>query len=341
MHGYDGVLRSGSGHDINQERVQVETARILRAHNLTYEGTRTLAVPGSPAAEYTRDEMVSLGVPVESYCKPVPEEEVSGSGWTCYTVERRRWAFRSDWLKDQLARTAFEIDRLRNNRRGDTCVIVGNGPSLNQTDLGQLEGTDVFCSNYAHLNAELFRCATYLSVVNNLVAEQGAASFSMLQGVTKFFPYWLAYCIVPDESTYFFKSVGRPEFSTDINENVSWRHTVSFFQLQLAYGLGYHRVALIGFDHSYAQKVGVQEGAVIEQESPDQNHFDPRYFKGKKWHAADVDNMEAMYRLAKQAYEADGREIVNATVGGHLELFRRVELAEYIGGGIPHREPVR
>lgn len=341
VHGYDGVLRSGAGHDTNEERVQAETARILRAHNQTYEGTRALAEPESPAAEYTRDVMASLGLPVESHCKPVPEDQVTGSGWTCYTVERQRWAFRTEWLNDQLARTAFEMNRLRSSRRGDTCVIVGNGPSLNQTDLGQLEGTDVFCSNYAYLNAELFRHATYLSVVNNLVAEQGAASFSMLRGVTKFFPYWLAYCIVPDELTFYFKSVGRPEFSTDINENVSWRHTVSFFQLQLAYGLGYRRVALVGFDHSYAQKAGVQEGAVIEQVSADQNHFDPKYFKGKKWHAADVDNMEAMYRLAKQAYEADGREIVNSTVGGHLELFRRVELREYIGSGVPHREPVR
>ncbi|MEO0630380.1 MAG: hypothetical protein AAFY46_06595, partial [Planctomycetota bacterium] len=186
-------------------------------------------------------------------------------------------------------------------------------------------------SNYAHLKPELFEKATYLCVVNNLVAEQGAAAFNLLRGVTKVFPYWLGYCIDADDDTLFVNSVGYPKFSTDINENISWRHTVSFFHMQLAYGLGYARVALVGFDHSYRQAASFAEGDVVEQKDADQNHFDPRYFKGKKWHAADVDNMEAMYRLAKDAYEADGRTIVNATVGGHLELFERADLAAFVG----------
>ena len=38
--------------------------------------------------------------------------------------------------------------------------------------------------------------------------------------------------------------------------------------------------------------------------------------------------MEEMYRLAKEAFEEDGREIVNATVGGKLELFPRQTLEQ-------------
>lgn len=339
--GFDGVLRTAESGGDDEAPISKETGRILRAHNLTYHGIHALTEPKIPAAEQTKAEMESLGIEIAQHCKPVDAETKSGNGWLCYTVERQRWAFRSGWVQEQLDRTAEEIDKLKARRRGETCVIVGNGPSLNKTDLSLLDGVDVFCSNYAHLNKELFGRATYLSVVNNLVAEQGAADFSMLRDVTKLFPYWLGYCVVPDDETYFFKSVGRPEFSTDILQNVSWRHTVSFFHLQIAYGLGYRRVALIGFDHSYAQKAGVAEGAVIEQDDADENHFDPSYFKGKRWHAADVDNMEAMYLLSKEAYEADGREIVNSTVGGHLELFDRVVLAEYLAGGYAKQEPVR
>jgi hypothetical protein len=85
---------------------------------------------------------------------------------------------------------------------------------------------------------------------------------------------------------------------------------------------------MIGFDHSYKQAPGVVESAVIQSNEDDVNHFDAAYFKGKKWQAADVDNMEAMYRLAKDAFEEDGRTIINATVGGKLELFERLPLAQ-------------
>ena len=45
--------------------------------------------------------------------------------------------------------------RLRDLRRHDTCFVVGNGPSLNQTDLSLLEGRDVITVN-AMVNTPLF-----------------------------------------------------------------------------------------------------------------------------------------------------------------------------------------
>ncbi len=98
--------------------------------------------------------------------------------------------------------------------------------------------------------------------------------------------------------------------------------------MHLAYGLGYRRVALIGFDHSYVQPKGVKEEEMILDYGKDENHFIETYFQGKEWQAADVDMMEEMYKLAKDAFESDGREIVNATEGGELELFRRMDLED-------------
>lgn len=329
--GFDGILKNAANTAVSsEEAIAGETKRILAAFNLRHDSLERLKNPDIQPIRRTVTRMKELGLALEPVCKRVEPETPSGNGYQCYTVADQCWGFSSHWLHAQMQRTEAAIARLRQERRGDTCIIVGNGPSLNDTDLSLLDGTDVFVSNFAPLSKDLFSRATFLSVVNNLVAEQGAVDFNLLNGVTKFFPYWLGYCIVPDEQTYLFKSIGKPEFSTDLMANVSWRHTVSFFHLQLAFGLGYKRVALVGFDHSYRQQAGIAEGEVIEQEDEDENHFDPRYFKGKKWHAADVDNMEAMYRLAKAAFESDGREIVNATVGGHLELFDRAELGEYL-----------
>ena len=49
-----------------------------------------------------------------------------------------------------------------------------------------------------------------------------------------------------------------------------------------------------------------------------------------KWQLPDLLNSEVSYSLAKQNYEAFGRKIYNATVGGNLELFDRVNLKDFI-----------
>ena len=330
VNGLDGILKNSGNSEIDQDAVGRETARILRAHNSGYAPRKALT--DEPAgARRTRKAMADAGLSLTQICKPVGPDVQSGDGFRCYTVGEQRWAFQSAWHQAQTKRAHERFASIAAERKTDTAVIVGNGPSLNQTDLSLLDDVDVFVSNYAYLKPELFERATYLCVVNILVAEQVAAAFGLLRGATKVFPYWLVYCIAEDDDTLFVDSVGYPEFSKDITQNISWRHTVSFFHMQLAFGLGYRRVALVGFDHSYRQSAEFVEGDVVEQTEADANHFDPRYFKGKKWHAADVDNMEAMYRLAKSAYEDDGRVIVNATVGGHLDLFERAALEDFVG----------
>jgi hypothetical protein len=39
----------------------------------------------------------------------------------------------------------------------------------------------------------------------------------------------------------------------------------------------------------------------------------------------DLETSEIAYRLAKMQYEANGREIVDATVGGKLDVFNKVK----------------
>jgi GT2 family glycosyltransferase/glycosyltransferase involved in cell wall biosynthesis len=238
--------------------------------------------------------------------------------------------FDRGWHRRQLARTKGALDKMARDRRGDTCIIVGNGPSLRNSDLFLLANVDAIVSNFAAMSPELNRYAKILTVVNDLVAKQGAVDFNANR-ITKVMPFWLANYLNEDKNTFFVDATVRPEFGTEFVSAASWRSTVSFFNMQLAYALGYRKVILIGFDHSYVQPRDVVEGDVISQKGDDENHFDPRYFKGKDWQAADTVNMEKMYVLAKAAFEADGREIVNCTVGGRLEVFRRGYLATELG----------
>ncbi|MEO1669161.1 MAG: glycosyltransferase [Cyanobacteria bacterium J06631_2] len=329
---FDGILAGPHNRTVSDPaRIERETKKLLEAYNGSYDTLKFLRDNrGKRPYNQTVKAMEDLGISLDHPFQEIPLDQKSAPYCYCHTVTERRWAFQRSWRDEQLAKTHQAIAKWRSQRQNDTCVIVGNGPSLKEIDFSLLKNQDVFITNYAFLNEELLSYAKYIGVVNYLVAEQGAHQFNLLEGAIKLFPYWLGYCINGGEDTFFFTSMGKPEFSTNIFENVSWRSTVSFFQMQIAYGLGYRRVLMIGFDHNYSQDVSAQEGDILLCEKDDENHFDPRYFKGKRWQAADVNNMEAMYVLAKQAYEADNREIINCTVGGKLELFKRGRLEDYL-----------
>jgi len=80
----------------------------------------------------------------------------------------------------------------------------------------------------------------------------------------------------------------------------------------------------VGVDHSFTTQ-GKPHAEIVSQ-GDDPNHFSPIYFgKGFKWHLPDLGTSEIAFRLARQAFEADGREIVDATIGGKLTIFPKVD----------------
>ena len=237
--------------------------------------------------------------------------------------------FDPGWFHDQHGLAVERMARLQ-KRRAESCVIVANGPSLNKSDLSLLQGSDVIISNFAIISKKLEGLATYLTITNDLVARQGSVRFNALD-VTRVLPFWLHNSMTAGDNTVFLPATVNPTFCGDIAGTFSWRSTVSYFNMQLAFALGYENVVLIGFDHSYKQAAGLKEGTAIEQKDEDPNHFDPRYFQGKTWQAADTGNMEQMYLVARDAYAAAGRRIVNATEGGMLEVFPREPLDKALG----------
>jgi len=57
----------------------------------------------------------------------------------------------------------------------------------------------------------------------------------------------------------------------------------------------------------------------------DPNHFAPNYFgKGFKWQLPDLESSEKSFELAHQAFEKAGRQILDATIGGQLNIFPKV-----------------
>jgi len=118
-------------------------------------------------------------------------------------------------------------------------------------------------------------------------------------------------------------------------------NTVTYAGLQLLYELGCLRVYLVGVDHHFEQS-GASNSAQTMQ-GADPNHFMPSYFANQTWDLADLESSEAHYRIAKAAFEADGREVVDLTVGGRLRVFRKADHRELFkpDGGTARNPPLR
>jgi hypothetical protein len=225
------------------------------------------------------------------------------------------------WRRESITRLA----RLKDSHRGERCFILGNGPSLKNTDLSKLWNEYTIGMNRFYLAfPDLgFQTSYYLSV-NDLVVEQCAADIQALN-MPRFVSWRARRWLQPQDNLYFLHTTYTgPRFAPDVTGRLWEGATVTYTALQLAFHLGFEQVILIGVDHSFATK-GKPNTTVVSQ-GDDPNHFHPGYFgKGFRWQLPDLDTSEVAYAMARQAYERAGRQVMDATVGGHLRIFPRVE----------------
>ena len=227
------------------------------------------------------------------------------------------------WRRDSIARLAS----LKDSRRGERCFVIGNGPSLKQTDLSRLRNENTIGMNRIYLMfPELGFETSYLVTVNDLVIEQCAGDLQNL-GMPRFVSWRSRQWLRPGPNLYFLHTTYTgPKFAKDVTGRLWEGATVTYVSLQLAYHLGFSEVILIGVDHSFTSK-GKPNTTVVSQ-GDDPNHFDPGYFgKGFRWQLPDLDTSEVAYQRARLAFEADGRRIMDATVGGKLQVFPKVDYA--------------
>lgn len=255
----------------------------------------------------------------------------------CRETLRYRAASMGLFLTENEKRLASFKDRFR----GQRAFIMGNGPSLNMCDLTLLKDEVTFAANSIFLNYDKMGFhPTFYVVEDLLVAEDRRVEIDGYRGPTRFFGNYLDYCLSGSPDTVWLnvrfrydEYPGFPHFSRNALRMLWVGGTVSYLALQLAYYMGFSTVYLIGFDHSYTiPKDAEISGARILSTGDDPNHFHPGYFgKGYRWHDPQVDRMERAYLRAKEAYEADGRNIYNASCGGRLEVFPRVDYRGLFG----------
>lgn len=250
-------------------------------------------------------------------------------------------------------RGSRSLEAFKNAHVGKRCFIIGNGPSLIQTDLGALTGEITFGVNgIFYMTTETGFRPTYYTVEDNHVVHDNIHQINRVSAAAKFFPDKYRGVILETDETYFLNTdwgfywrssphFEATRFSFDCDQQIYVGQTVTYLNLQLAYYMGFTEVYLIGMDFNYEipKTAGIENLTILSTEA-DPNHFHPEYFgAGKRWHFPKLENCLKVYQHAKEVYEADGRRVINATVGGKLEVFPRTPFEQIVGGQLRLEKP--
>jgi len=212
------------------------------------------------------------------------------------------------------------IEDLKDIHKGERCFIVGTGPSLNNTNLKLLRDEIVFgvntfykmgvpCKYYAVSDLFVWRNhkENILHLPSLLFLSGHAAIEFAIHKAPKF-------TFMKDPIVLL--EIGIDKFAKDITNGLYNGQTVIYdICLQVAYYMGFERVYLLGVDADYSKS----------------HHFDGEQAENLSGGAAgDWSRVFRAHKLAKQIFEEDGREILNATVGGKLEIYKRVKLEDIV-----------
>lgn len=223
-------------------------------------------------------------------------------------------------------------ERFRNRHAGQTCVIIGNGPSLNSVSQEFLYEYPTFGTNRIYLREGF--TPTYYVAVNPLVIHQSLDSIRGLRSAGKFIAANFADQV---EGSLPLRSIPVPHFSFVPDQYVYEGHTVTFVALQIAHFMGFEKVLLVGVDHRY--EYSGEPNALSIAEGPDVNHFHSEYFSnGTRWHNPDLKKSEEAYEMANQAFLLSDRRVINLTPNSALNVFLKADIPGALPPKVPGRE---
>ena len=217
------------------------------------------------------------------------------------------------------------LDSLRGSQAGRVGLIVGNGPSVNITSLSSARELPYILLNRGYLLRDRFDTHPIaLCVHDPYVLENFRSELSQLE-TNLFLPETQVQGLERDGPTAGLRIARRWLFAEHLGLSIHHGHTVTFWGLQVGYLLGWRKAILVGIDHRFA---GADRPSRVETAgAADSDHFAVDYFpEGARFLNPNLVASEYSFELAKHAWEAAGREIVDCTPGGALTVFRKSSL---------------
>ncbi len=214
---------------------------------------------------------------------------------------------------------------------GKRCFIIGNGPSLTAEDLNKLQNEITFASNkiYNIFSETKWRPTFYTVFDDFIIREKNTVkdidSFSCGMKFFRkeaFLPTYKLHepkCYIHSWSSR--KYLNNPVFSQDLKKGVYSIATVTYISLQLAAYMGFHEIYLLGMDNKYANTRN-KDGSIVHDKTI------KTYFNSNQTNEKNIGatwEMNIAYQCAEDFSRKNGFRIYNATRGGALEVFERVD----------------
>lgn len=241
-------------------------------------------------------------------------------------------------MSDRKKKSDDILESLHNKYKGQRCFILGNGPSLTPEDLNLLKNEITFASNriYNIFSKTDWR-PTYFAMFDENVAQsegviEGVSKINCIKFVRK--QGYLSYKNIEGDICYinsYFdrKYLDKPAFSENLMDGLYTIATVTYAQMQIARWMGFDEIYLLGMDNRYKFSE-LRDGTIVRNEGVC-NYFGEEAQKEPLPSSAVATwEMDVAYEYAEKYSREHGFRIYNATRGGFLEKFERVNLDEVL-----------
>ncbi len=263
---------------------------------------------------------------------------------TAIVIEARRSLTKKQKLI--LKRNASFADK----HKGQTAFVIVNGPSLATQNLIHLKDHVTFVvSGFWKHEAVLSWQPTYYSLLDSNFFTNTPSTRTFYQNLHQrihssiffvpLFRGWDAvrkHSFLPENRTHYVANVGEKAFGNDLTDITQGFAGVSAFALSQAIYMGCNPIYLLGFDHNYLANRGIDQhfytGDILDGHPSTNTPLSELIAYDDEMR----DNLHLWknYRALKSIADAKGIKIFNATKGGYLDVFKRVDYMKIIGSNL-------
>lgn len=239
--------------------------------------------------------------------------------------------------KEIFKKNTEELERLKGKYAGKRCFIIGNGPSLTVDDLNKLKNEITFASNRIYTLYEKTEWRpTFFAIQDDSVLENminylnmtihqskigfiSANNYSICAETIKNNSnvLWMPLRFCPPKKNLY-------RFSMDVDRKVFEGLTITYSCMQIAAYMGFSEIYLIGTDHNYPIELD-EDGNIVKSDDTVESHFAEAKVEQSAVSLPKVVEMTRAYISAEKYSRENGFRIYNATRGGKLEVFQRVD----------------
>lgn len=229
------------------------------------------------------------------------------------------------------------LKKYKNIHEGESCFFIGNGPSLKSEDLDKISqlGIPTFAFNriYYIFDDTKWRPTYYISQDEKILT--GCQNvINDLDIKHKFIPInmkWYFNIHIKDAEEYYLKGTENLNFwfSKDISHSVCWASTVMYTAAQFAAYMGFKKIYLIGVDHHF--HISRDRNGNITVDNSVKDYFTDKYNEDRdNLFIPSTDISTDTYYAMKKYCDELNIQVFNATRGGKLEVFKRINIDKFI-----------